>query len=190
MYKQDLRKYYLNKRKFYTAAQIQQASINIKNKLIQHIDLSLLHYVHTYLPITTSGEIDSWLIINHIVCAHPHIKLVVPKIAAQNLEHYILSPTTTLVSNRWGIAEPVHASPCAVEKLDLILVPLLICDQHGHRVGYGKGYYDKFLCQCRTNCIKIGLSLFEPVAAISDIQAHDIKLNYVITPYQMLKFTA
>jgi len=70
----------------------------------------------------------------------------------------------------------------------LALIPLLAFDQHGYRVGYGKGYYDKFLSQCREDVVKIGLSFFEPVDNIDDINQFDISLNYCVTPQQVYEF--
>jgi 5-formyltetrahydrofolate cyclo-ligase len=55
-------------------------------------------------------------------------------------------------------------------------------------VGYGKGFYDKFLNECRKDLVKIGLSLFNPVDKISDIQKHDIPMDYCITPEKIYAF--
>jgi 5-formyltetrahydrofolate cyclo-ligase len=72
-----------------------------------------------------------------------------------------------------------------IEKIDAIIVPLLCFDARGFRVGYGKGFYDKFLSECRTDCLKIGFSYFAPVAEISDAQDFDVKLDYCITPEEI-----
>jgi len=63
-----------------------------------------------------------------------------------------------------------------------VLVPLLCFDRRGHRVGYGRGYYDRFLARCRHDCKKIGLSFFEPLAEIDDVHEGDVELNYCVTP--------
>ena len=74
------------------------------------------------------------------------------------------------------------------EKIDLVLVPLLAFDKRGHRVGYGKGYYDRLLSQVRHDCRKIGLSLFQPVDVIDDIAASDIELDECVTPEGVVAF--
>jgi 5-formyltetrahydrofolate cyclo-ligase len=61
-------------------------------------------------------------------------------------------------------------------------------DRRGFRVGYGKGFYDKFLSECRADCLKIGLSYFEPIDEISDAQNFDVRLDCCITPKEI--FTA
>jgi 5-formyltetrahydrofolate cyclo-ligase len=54
-------------------------------------------------------------------------------------------------------------------------------DKKGYRVGYGRGFYDRFLSRCRKDCIKVGFSYFEPVDEIEDVCSLDVKLNYCIT---------
>ena len=75
-----------------------------------------------------------------------------------------------------------------IENLDLIFIPLLAYDLEGHRVGYGKGYYDRFLKLTNKSSLKIGLSFFDPINKIQDIDDNDVKLDYCITPTQVHKF--
>jgi 5-formyltetrahydrofolate cyclo-ligase len=97
-----------------------------------------------------------------------------------------LTPSTLLVANHWGIPEPRAALGAEVlpAQLDAVLVPLLACDQRGHRVGYGGGFYDRFLAQCRPGTQFIGLSLLEeePLAEIADVLPTDIALHACLTP--------
>jgi 5-formyltetrahydrofolate cyclo-ligase len=73
-------------------------------------------------------------------------------------------------------------------KIDVVFVPLLAFDKKGHRVGYGKGFYDKFLSECKPETIKIGLSFFEPEELISDVFEDDVTLNYCVTPNGVYAF--
>jgi 5-formyltetrahydrofolate cyclo-ligase len=70
----------------------------------------------------------------------------------------------------------------------VVFVPLLAFDEVGNRVGYGKGFYDKFLGNCKKEVIKIGLSFYEAEPEIIDIYTNDIRLNYCITPQNIYKF--
>ena len=70
----------------------------------------------------------------------------------------------------------------------MVLVPLLCFDENGYRVGYGKGFYDRYLKQMNSKTIKIGLSLFPPVKLITDTSDWDVKLDFCITPEQIFKF--
>ncbi|MDX5347793.1 MAG: 5-formyltetrahydrofolate cyclo-ligase, partial [Hymenobacteraceae bacterium] len=108
---------------------------------------------------------------------------------ACELVHYQLTPHTKLYQNHWGITEPVGAAPVADSEIDLVLTPLLAVDMAGHRVGYGKGYYDRFFARLPKNALKIGLSLEPPIPAILDVHEADIGLDAVITPDRIFHFS-
>jgi 5-formyltetrahydrofolate cyclo-ligase len=93
------------------------------------------------------------------------------------------------VENHWKILEPVSNLQFPVSQIDLVLIPLLCFDKKGYRVGYGKGYYDRFLADCRPDVLKIGLSIFEPIEQIKDVDAYDIRLDFCITPNKIWQFS-
>lgn len=150
--------------------------------------------LHTFLPIVRQNEVDTWPIIHRIWQHFPEIQVAVSvtDTTTNQLSHYALTPETPLTENRWGIPEPQPGRSTTIgsHQIDLVLVPLLAFDQQGHRVGYGKGYYDRFLAECRPDCLKIGLSLFEPVERIDDVEPTDVLLNVCITPEQIQWFGA
>lgn len=88
----------------------------------------------------------------------------------------------------WGIPEPVAGVVLNPTDLDIVLIPLLAFDLAGNRVGYGKGFYDRYLLQCRPDCLKIGVNLFDPIALIEDVESYDIPLDIVICPAQLYDF--
>mgnify|MGYP003575184065 FL=1 len=90
--------------------------------------------------------------------------------------------------NEWGITEPVSGVEVLPEQLDIVLIPLLVYDKKGNRVGYGKGFYDRFLSECRSDAMKVGLSFFEPVDLISDANELDIPLDACISPKGIFTF--
>jgi 5-formyltetrahydrofolate cyclo-ligase len=64
----------------------------------------------------------------------------------------------------------------------MVLVPLLVVDNHGNRIGYGKGFYDRFLSECKSNTKKIGLSLLPLSEEVIDSGATDVKLDGCAIP--------
>jgi 5-formyltetrahydrofolate cyclo-ligase len=88
----------------------------------------------------------------------------------------------------WGIPEPVGGRVVEPTEFDVVLIPLLAFDVNGHRVGYGKGFYDRYLAACRPDCLKIGISFYEVMAPIEDVEAHDIPLDMAICPTQVYDF--
>ena len=85
--------------------------------------------------------------------------------------------TTMLATHNFGIPEPIEETIIKDEAIDLVLTPLVVCDKQGHRVGYGKGFYDKFFSQCRPSVQKIGVGFFPPVEVISDVHEGDVELD-------------
>lgn len=121
----------------------------------------------------------------------PQVRISIPRVGAgKRLDNFYFESMHQLQTNAWGIQEPQQGVPTPIEKIDLVIVPLLVVDHHGHRVGYGQGYYDHFLKECRDDCKKIGLSFFESVDKITDLNSSDVSLNACITPEQVLNFDA
>ena len=115
--------------------------------------------------------------------------MVIPKIHEKNnLHHYLLTDSTLFTKNSWGIPEPLEGILINEQQLDVVFVPLLAFDKAGNRVGYGGGFYDVFLKNCRKDVVKVGLSLFEPVEKIDGINEYDIPLNYCVTPTNTYEF--
>lgn len=190
MTKQELRKNYLQKRQSLSEAAYGQLNFQLYQNFFSSVDLSFIHILHTFLPITSKKEVDTWLIIDRIRREFPHIRISIPRVNATKgeLEHFYFEGLHQLMTNEWGIQEPKQGIPTEPEKIDLVLVPLLAFDKLGHRVGYGKGYYDKFLKTCKPACQKIGLSLFEAEKKIEGTNHQDVPLTKCITPTGVIQF--
>lgn len=178
------------KRACYTAAELQEWSSRITAHFFDYFNLPDYHTVHVFLPILRKKEIDTWQIIRQLQMNYAHIRIAVSvsNLEECTLEHFWLKPDTQLLENKWGIPEPVQAETIAVEEIDMVLVPLLAFDRKGHRVGYGKGFYDRFLASCRPDALKIGLSLENSVHQVADVHESDVLLDYVITPAGVIRF--
>jgi 5-formyltetrahydrofolate cyclo-ligase len=183
MTKQELRKIWLEKRQSLSEGEYLQLNHRLCENFFTYVDLSFVKVVHTFLPITEKHEPDTWLIIERVRREFSHIRLSVPKvnIMRNELENFYFEGLHQLGRSSWGVLEPKQGTPTPADHIDLVLVPLLAFDKQGQRLGYGKGYYDKFLALCRTDTTKIGLSLFPPG---HDLPTHnsDIRLDGCITP--------
>ncbi len=118
----------------------------------------------------------------------PEIRISVPKVEDNKLINFYFEGEKQLEKNKWEILEPVFGEITPTEKIDLVIVPLLAFDNKGNRVGYGKGFYDGFLSECRSDCEKIGLSYFEPLENFLDIENHDEKITRCIIPTKFYRF--
>jgi 5-formyltetrahydrofolate cyclo-ligase len=95
---------------------------------------------------------------------------------------------TIFEANAINILEPLETEVIDPLDIDMVLVPMLAFDDRGNRVGFGKGYYDRYLSRCRQDCIKVGLSYFEAVDSINDANEFDVPLNFCITPQKVYVF--
>jgi 5-formyltetrahydrofolate cyclo-ligase len=190
MTKQELRIKYFVKRKKLTQSEVEVHSKLICENFFSSTDLSSVSVIHTFLPIRKNNEPDSWLIINRLKKEFPQIKISVPKVHSSTGElcHYYLEPSSSLLENPWGIPEIHEGNSTHLEDIDIVLIPLLAFDFAGHRVGYGKGFYDKFLAGCKGATLRIGLSLFDGVERIDDIDTYDQPLHFCITPKETHAF--
>ncbi len=189
MTKAELRKIYLKKRADLSGAEYQRLNDSLCEQFFRKADLSEINVLHTFLPIQKTKEVDTWRILERVKSDFPNVSVSVPRVnnATSELEHYYLEDPNQLAVNTWGIPEPVNGTPTPTEKIDAVLVPLLAFDRQGHRLGYGRGFYDRFLKACRPDCLKIGLSLFEAVEKIDDTNENDVALDLVVTPFSVDK---
>lgn len=190
MTKQEIRKLYKQKRVALSATDRLKLDDLL---LIQLQRVSLdnnLQVVMSFWPLENHGEMNTHLYSRYLELTIPALKVTFPVTnALTNEMHAILvDDETEFVENSYGISEPEKGEEIAPGEIDLVFVPLLAFDQKGYRVGYGKGYYDRFLKNCRDDVTTIGFSYFDPVDKIEDIHQYDIPLNYCITPHKIYEF--
>lgn len=190
MTKAELRREALTRRRGLPEAAVAQLSAQLWQQLLEQLPVAEWRWLHLFLPIPQQHEPDTWLLIRRLWAALPHLQLAVPVVQpdGHTLRHFHLTPDTTLVNNRWNIPEPVDAAEVAPPQLDAVLVPLLAFDETGHRVGYGKGFYDRFLAECRPDALRIGVSLELPVPRITDAWDGDVRLHTCLTPERVWRF--
>lgn len=189
MTKDECRKIFRKKRSSLTWQDLQKSD-DLLLIQFQKIDLPFVDYVHTYLPVESENEIDTSAAIRYLRFRNPGIITLVPRLLGDNgiFEQVAVDDETEMRDNRYGIPEPIEGKVVPAEDTDIVLVPLLAFDEKGFRVGYGKGYYDRFLENCRPDVIKIGFSYFDPVESIDDVNSYDIPLNYCVTPFRLFSF--
>jgi 5-formyltetrahydrofolate cyclo-ligase len=184
--KDDLRKWAKERRKSYSKDEVEALSLKIINRLLNLPIWEKTTY-HVFLPILKQNEVNTEGLLS--ILQGKDKRIVLPKAHLDgSLTHYLLEDQTKLVENHWGILEPTSGLTIEANHIDVVFVPLLVGDLNGGRVGYGKGYYDRFLTDCRPDVITIGLSLLEPVETIDDLEPHDHSLHWIITPTANFQF--
>lgn len=187
MTKAEIRKAFLQKRQALSDAEFVQLNQQLTDRFFKGIDLSSASVIHTFLPIEKQREVNTWLIIDRVMKEFPRLQIAIPRINNQTatIESFYFEGMQQLEKNTWDILEPKQGIPTPVEKIDVVLVPLLAIDKKGNRVGYGRGFYDKFLATLPPTTKKIGLSLFSAVDKVSDPSQYDVPLDAVVTPNEI-----
>jgi len=186
MLKAEVRKQALKERLSYIDDDYQKLNRMLLGQF-QALNLSTIKTVHIFLPIVEKNEPNTFLLIEWLAENHPKIKIIVPKAdfeTALMTNHEYLG-VNDLQKNLYNILEPQKGTIHEGE-IDMVLIPLLAFDKMGYRVGYGKGFYDRFLEN--VNAQKIGLSLSPAIERIDDVSEHDIKLDFCVTPTEIIKF--
>ena len=188
MTKRQLREKYLLQRKSLSKAELSEISKIITASLFSYFDFTRINSVHCYLSIQKQNEIDTSGIIENLNKANVKIAISKSNFDTMQLENYWFGENTRIKLNKVGVPEPIKG--VKVENgFDLIIIPLLIFDKEGYRIGYGKGFYDRFLATI-PNAIKVGLSCYEPIDQIPDTHKLDIAMDHCITPKSIHSFTS
>ena len=187
MTKKELRTKYNALRQNLSEATIEDLSLQIANQII-HLDIWQHSFYHLFLPIETKKEVNTEYILQVLAGKDKNIVLSVSDFSTREMTHFLLTDTTTIKKNKYNIPEPVDGLEVPVSKINVVFVPLLAFDDKGNRVGYGKGFYDRFLTECRPEVQKIGLCLEEAVPLIEEVGEWDIPLDFCVSPQRCYEF--
>ncbi len=146
--------------------------------------------VMTYIPFSQENEYDPELVIRYCRFQHPGLRLCCPLLLNQGnrMDAVSWDEDTVFARNSFGIPEPVNSERVDGGEIGMVLVPLLAYDLHGYRVGFGKGYYDRFLAEQCPQATRIGFSFFEPVDSVDDVESYDMPLDFCVTPVKLYSF--
>jgi 5-formyltetrahydrofolate cyclo-ligase len=179
--KNELRRNFLDKRQSLSEEKAELKSEIIVNELTQLTRFKKASVIHSYVSIKKNREVDTIKFIKR--CLENGKKVVVPVMVGEGkLKHIRIHSLDDLSENSMGIPEPAldNSGPVSVNELDLVVVPMVAGDRFKNRIGYGAGYYDRFLENC--SALTVGL-LFD--CQIFDgklpVQEFDIPLDILIS---------
>lgn len=184
--KSIVRKTALNYRKILASKEYKKRNSLIVSKLNDLLERKKVESIHVFLAIADNKEPDISPMLPLLWRRQVKTITSVTNFSKKEMYHYKLDSSTKLEPNHLRIPEPSNADSIGMDAIGAILVPLLVADKRGNRIGYGGGFYDKLLS--KTKAIKIGLSLGNPVDEIKQTDDWDIPLNYLITPYKIYNY--
>ena len=187
MLKKDLRLHYKNLRQALSLDEIEDKSLAIANNLLK-MDIWDNIYFHLFLTMEEQREVHTEFILNILAGKDKEVIVSRSDFETHTMIHFLLTDNTRLMKNQFGIPEPVDGIEVPSNKIDVVFVPLLAFDNNGQRVGYGKGFYDRFLNECKQDVVTIGLSFFEAEEEAIEANTTDIPMDYCVTPLKVYSF--
>ena len=183
--KKPIRSEYLAKRKQFSTTEINIWSQAIAQQFLT-ADFLNLDTFHIFVSMSKFNEVNTQYIIDELWRQGKDV--IVPKMNDRELLNCRYESDTKMVENSWGILEPEVCESVPHSQIDVVFVPLLIADKKGNRIGYGGGYYDRFLPLLNKDTKFVGINFFEPVEDEIPNDDYDILLDYLITPNEIYKF--
>ena len=185
MNKNFLRKKYKDLRQKIAQEKQLDLSIKIANHFLK-MDLWRYVYFHIFLTIRDKNEVDTGPLLNILWGRNKEVIVSRSDFSTSTLSHFLLTENTPIKSNSYGIPEPIEGIAVGANKIQVVIIPLLAYDRQGNRLGYGKGFYDRFLQ--KSKAVKIGVSFFEPEEKPIDTNEQDVPLDYCISPERIYTF--
>ncbi|MBU1621036.1 MAG: 5-formyltetrahydrofolate cyclo-ligase [Gammaproteobacteria bacterium] len=191
--RQQLRSHIRALRRSLSAAQQQQASLDLVQQLLPRPEVQQAQHIALYL--TNDGELDTTPLIHALWQQGKSLYLpLLHPVVPGYLVFQLYTKDTLLKPNQFGIGEPeLNCSLlCPVDQLDLMFTPLVAFDAQGQRLGMGGGFYDRTLSQLRSTSQKpalIGLAHDCQQVASVPVEAWDIPLPSICTPSRFCSFS-
>ncbi|MEQ8339095.1 MAG: 5-formyltetrahydrofolate cyclo-ligase [Cyclobacteriaceae bacterium] len=182
-FKTILRRQVLPARKALSSALWEERNRLLAPRVVEFITGDSAKVIHSFLPIERNKEVNTWPIIKGLISRNLKVVVSSTDLEKEQMLHYYYHPQLKFRLNRLKIPEPINAEKADTSTIDIVLIPLLAADKQGNRIGYGKGYYDRLL-QDLPKVNKVGLTLGPLFDEFNFAEAHDIKLDYCITPFE------
>ena len=179
MLKKQIRSEMLKQRKKLTPLAVNEKSEVISQKVFNNIDFQCAGTVCVY--ISSNNEVSTYSIIKKALDMGKRV--CAPKVNVETLTMEMMEFVffEDLVKGAYGILEPIAGRIIPPEEIDLILVPGVAFTKDNHRIGYGAGYYDKYLVKIADGVKKIGLAFDFQMVDCFDTDETDVALDCVIT---------
>lgn len=182
--KEKLRQYLLEQRKKISEGTFKKGSAEIIQKLKRQSEFNRANVIHCYVSINKRREVDTHSLIKEMLSSEKRVVVPVTHFQEGTLTHVELNSYDELEANKWGVFEPTNGKEISPEQLELVIVPMVGGDTKCNRIGYGEGFYDRFLKQ--VHCPKIGLIFDCNVVEQVPVENFDIPLDKIITENQVI----
>jgi 5-formyltetrahydrofolate cyclo-ligase len=187
--KKLLRQEVASHRKNENRESVERKSIEITRKVVNSEFFINSGTIMCYMDF--NNEVMTKYIISH--CFENGKRVILPLVDTINGErkivpYEIMDLETDVAPGVFGILEPKKDSAkiCDPEEIDLVIVPGVAFDINKNRLGYGAGFYDRFLKSVKPDCAKVGIAFEFQIFEAVPVEEHDIPLDFVITEERIL----
>lgn len=177
--KQQWRKQLLESRESLSLEEWESTSEKIIERLKQSSFFKKAKTVHCYVSMNERREVNTHPLIKEMIAGGKKVVTPVTNFKDGTLSHVALTSFDDLSPNKWGVLEAENGEEADISKLDLVIVPMAGGDEACNRMGYGKGFYDRFLKD--VSCPKIGLCFEQNIIKQVPVEPFDVPLDGIIT---------
>ena len=181
MDKINFRKQALTKRKHHDSKKNQSIIDHFLNSPL------FLHSKNLMLYVSFGSEITTHQIIQSALKQGKKVSVPIIQSKTTMIPARISTFPQGLSPDSYGILTPIQIIPTNPKALDLVLVPGLVFDRQGFRIGYGGGYYDRFLPQLNPQCKTVGLIHSDFLVPTLPTESHDIPISHLVTEEKVIR---
>ncbi|MFO7813261.1 MAG: 5-formyltetrahydrofolate cyclo-ligase [Pelovirga sp.] len=177
MDKRAIRAYMLKRRNALLPEQVDQLSRLAQQRLVATDLFCSVQSLALYSPIHNETATDDIF----VTARHLGKQVYYPRVAKQGLSMVEINSPEQLEPGAFGVLEPAAGLSGSRQVPDLILIPGVAFDRRGHRLGYGRGFYDRYLAQCSDQVLRVGFSYSFQLCDALPVGAHDQSLDVLVT---------
>lgn len=186
--KDAIRQEFMARRMALSDAEWQRRSQAVAQHVITAFDWQGPEVAHLFIPLLDRRELDTWHLIRSLWTKNITVVVPVSDFQTKTMRSARLQPNTPLTKKKYGLLEPTAPEWIADEEITWVGVPLLAISKQGHRLGYGGGFYDRFLATLAPTVRSLGLSLETPVKELPGVENHDIPVQGCVNPEGLVWF--
>jgi 5-formyltetrahydrofolate cyclo-ligase len=183
--KENLRQRLLKQRESISQAEFDSNSVEIVQTLKKQPEFLQAGSIHCYISMNERREVNTHQLIKELLADGKQVVAPVTNFQENTLSHVRLKSYEHLEANKWGVLEPGVGDLISPEQLDLVIVPMVAADEQCNRIGYGEGFYDRFLS--KVDCPKIGLIFEDNVVKRLPTEEFDIPLDKIVTEQRLIR---
>ena len=183
--KKNLRDELLERRKALSEERYRQLSAQIVNSLRTQPEFREATSVHCYISMNDRQEVDTHELVRNMLSMGKGVVVPVTNFSEGTLRHFRLHSFGDLEPNKWGVLEPNEGEEVSPDELEVVIVPMVGGDEQCNRIGYGKGFYDRFLE--KVSCPKIGLTFDRNVIEEIPVEHFDVPMDKIITDRRVIQ---